>query len=910
MRRLLLVMGALALGYALLVLTADFWATWLWFDSLGVARLLWLRTGAPLVLGLGAAAVAGLVAAANLVLAVRHAGPRDRYRGQLPPLPPAQLRLLLTGATLAIAVLLGLTAAPRWEALLLALHAPDFGVDDPLFGLDAGFYVFWLPLLNAARGWLVELLVIVGAAVVAVTVLQTGSSLRQGQVRLPRSLWTHLAVLGIGLLLTFAAGAWLDTYALVYARRGAVVGAGHADVTATLPALRVLTGITLAAAVGLAIFLLTRRWLVLAISVAAWPVAALLLVQLYPSVVQNLVVRPNELTLETPYLASNIRMTRLAFGLETIEDRPLTGRAMLTADDVRASSNTIGNLRLWDVAPLLAAYGQTQELRLYYSFVDVDVDRYRIDGRQRQVMLAARELDQDQLATQAQTWQNRHLVYTHGFGAVASPVNEQTREGLPAYFLQNVPPVGVPELTLAQPRIYFGEQTDAYIFVRTVPPRPGEGPEFDFPQGDANATYTYTGADGVLLDSPLKRLLLATAFGDPNIIFSRTFTDETRALYHRNVQDRIRQLAPFLKLDRDPYLTIVGGRLIWLQDAYVTTDRFPYATPAIGELGRVNYVRNPVKFAVDAYDGAVTGYVVDEAEPILRAYRALYPELFRPLAEAPAGLVAHFRYPEDLFNVQSQVFATYHMQDPQLFYNREDAWAVPALDGTRQSPQPMAAYYVVMDLTDAAGADPEFMLIRPFTPQGKGNMVAWLAGRSDGAAYGTLRLYTFPKDRLLFGPQQIDARINQDPEISAQLSLWNQRGSQVVRGNLLVVPVRDTLLYVQPLYLQAESSRLPELTRVIVASSERVAMAPDLATALARLTQVAPSSAPAPSGTAPPATGPPAAAPDAAEASRLAQQAREQFRQAQAALQRGDWAGYGAALKELEATLDRLADAP
>jgi hypothetical protein len=901
MRRALIVLGLLAAVYALLLVTADFWANLFWFDSLGVGRILWLRTLAPVALGAGVGLVAGLVALVNLLVAARQARPRPLYRGQLQPAPPVLVRLIVWAASAGIGVLLGLSAAPRWEAVLLALNAPAFGIADPLFGMDAGFYVFILPLIGLVRGWLIELLIAVAAAVAGLYVLQTGSSLRRGQVRIPQSMRAHLAALGSLLLLAIAAGYWTGAFELVYARRGAVVGAGYADVTAQLPAYRALLVVTLAAAAGLVVFIVTRRLLVLLVAVAAWPLAALL-GQLYPAAVQNIVVRPNELALETPYIERNIQMTRLAFGLDAVEEHALSGRGALVADDLRAAADTVNNLRLWDVRPLLATYAQTQEIRLYYTFVDVDVDRYRVGGRYRQVMIAARELDQERLSPQARTWQNRHLVYTHGFGVVASPVNEQRAEGLPTFFIENIPPAGVPELALTQPRIYFGEETDAYVFVGTLPPRPGEGPEFDYPLGETNATYTYTGRDGVRLDSPLKKLILALYFGDPNVVFSRALTSETRALYHRDIRDRIRRLAPFLKLDRDPYITVIDGRLVWVQDAYTTTDRFPYATPATGgDLGRVNYVCNPVKITIDAYDGAVHFYVVDEQEPILRAYRGLYPELFRPLGEAPPALREHFRYPEDLFNLQSQVYATYHMQNPQVFYNREDAWAVPALTAGGQA-TPMDAYYVIMNLPEAT-ATPEFMLIRPFTPQGKGNMVAWMAGRCDGDAYGKLRVYTFPKDRVLFGPQQIDARINQDPEISAQLTLWDQRGSQVLRGNLLVVPIRDTLLYVQPLYLQAENSRLPELTRVIVASSERVAMGPDLPSALERLVRAAPGSVVA----QPTPARPPAAGLSAEELARLAQQAREQYRRAQAALQRGDWAGYGAALKELEATLDQMA---
>ena len=907
MRRSLITAGVLFVIWLVLLLTSGAWATWFWFDSLGLTSVLWMRYTGPLVLGLAATLLAGLFAGLNLLVASRQVRGEPRYIGQQLPIPPALNRLIVVVAATAIAVVLGMTAAPEWEEVLLAVNAPAFGVSDPLFGMDVGFYVFRLPLLEAGRGWLIQLIVLVAAAVVGLYALRTGMSARYGRLNVPPGLRTHLAFLGGLLLLALALGSWIDAFELVYARRGAVYGAGYADATAQLLAYRLLLGISLLAAAGMFIFMISRRLLVLIAAAAVWPLAALLVGQLYPSAVQTLVVRPNELNLEAPYLEDNIRMTRAAFGLDRAETRELSGQAALTADDLRASSETVNNLRLWDYRPLLATLAQTQEIRLYYSFVDVDVDRYVIDGRYRQVHISARELDQSKLSPQARTWQNLHLVYTHGYGVVVTAVNEVRSEGLPRYLLENIPPAGAPELTPARPQIYFGEKTDTYVFVRTLPGRPGEEPEFDYPLGDTNATTTYAGRDGVALDSPLKRLVMAFYFGDGNALFSRNFTDETRALFHRNVPDRIKRLAPFLALDRDPYLTVVDGRLVWIQDAYTSTNRYPYATPTATErFGRVNYVRNPVKATVDAYDGTVTLYVVDETEPILAAYRALYPALFTPLSEASPALRAHFRYPEDLFEVQSAVFTTYHMQNSQIFYNREDAWALPqmSLDG---QVQPMEAYNVVMSLPEAQTQAPEFMLMRPFTPLGKSNMVAWMVGRADGGSYGTLRVYAFPKDRVLFGPQQIEARIDQEPEISQQLTLWNQSGSQVIRGNLLVVPMRETLLYVQPLYLQAENSRLPELKRVIVASSERVVMGTDLASALERLVGSAPGNVverPAPPVGQPAAPGP------VTDAGALARQAREHYRRAQEALQRGDWAGYGAALKELEAALDRLAGGP
>lgn len=883
--------------------SADFWSTLWWFESQGQAGAFWLRTTAPWMVGLAGALIGGLFAAINLVIAMRLARPQPIYRGQIPPLPVTVVSRLAWTMVIVIAAVLGLSLGPNWERVLLAVNGGSFGLTDPLFGLDIGFYVFILPVLNTGRIWLIEVLVLVMAAVSLWYLAQANVNLRRGQLQVPGPMRGHLAVLGSLILLVIAAGYLTAGFELVYSRRGTVVGAGYADINAQLPVYRALIVVAVLAAVGLLVYVFRRRRLLLLGSLALWPAAALL-GQIYPSVIQNVVVRPNEYGLESPYIEHNIRMTRAAFGLDQVEVRELSGRETLTAADLRASGDTVRNLRLWDIEPLRATFEQTQELRLYYAFVDVDVDRYRLDNQYRQVMIAARELDQSKLAAQAQTWQNRHLVYTHGYGAVVSPVNEQRPEGLPRFLLENIPPTGHPALALTRPQIYFGEKTDQYVFVRTVPSQPGEGPEFDYPLGDTNATTTYDGRDGIVLDSPVKRMVMAFALADSNVLFSRNFTPETRVLIHRTIQDRLQLLAPFLAYDRDPYLVLLDGRLVWVQDAYTSSGLYPYSTPVTTRgLGRVNYLRNSVKATVDAYDGTVTFYVAEENEPILRAYRALYPNLFTPLSAAPPKLREHLRYPEDLFNIQSQVYATYHMRNSQVFYNREDAWAVPQTQ-TGDRAEPMSAYYVMMTLPEARD-ELEFMLMRPFTPQGKANMVAWMVARSDGDSYGTLRVYAFPKERVLFGPQQIDARINQEPEISQQLTLWNQHGSKVIRGNLLVVPMRETLLYVQPLYIQAENSRLPELKRVIVASSEKVVMGNDLASALERLVGTAPG------GVAAPVVSQPSQPPVVSgEVGDLARQARAQYQQAQEALRRGDWAAYGTALKALEATLDRLASAP
>jgi uncharacterized membrane protein (UPF0182 family) len=490
---------------------------------------------------------------------------------------------------------------------------------------------------------------------------------------------------------------------------------------------------------------------------------------------------------------------------------------------VLLARDTLENIRLWDYRPLLETYRQLQSLRAYYTFSDVDIDRYWVRGRQQQLMLAVRELEPTRLPPQARTWVNQHLVYTHGYGVVAAPVHRVSAEGLPELWVRDIPPrAEFSELQLHRPEVYFGELTRHYVIVDT------RVPEFDYPRGDENVTTRYQGRAGIPLRGALRRLAFATRFGDARILLSTDLTPSSRVLFARAVPERLHRLAPFLRYDRDPYAVVADGRLFWIVDAYTTSDRYPYSQP----VGSFNYIRNSVKAVVDAYHGTVRFYLADPSDPVARVYARIFPGLFQPLSELPPSLRAHLRYPVDLFEVQAHVYATYHMRDPQVFYNREDSWAV-ANEIFADRPQPVEPYYVTLRLPGAESARPEFVLILPMTPQRRDNMVAWLAARNDPPHLGELWVFTFPKDRVVFGPMQIESRINQDPSISQQLTLWNQQGSRVIRGNLLVVPVQRSLLYVEPLFLQAERSQLPELRRVVVTHGPRVAMAPTLEEALA-----------------------------------------------------------------------------
>jgi len=553
---------------------------------------------------------------------------------------------------------------------------------------------------------------------------------------------------------------------------------------------------------------------------------------------------------------------------------------------------TINNIRLWDHRPLKDTYNQIQAIRLYYDFHDVDVDRYIINGEYRQVMLSARELSAEKLAEEAQTWVNRRLQFTHGYGIALSPVNEVSAEGLPVLLVKDIPPIG--DFNIEQPQIYFGEKTDHYIIVET------KTQEFDYPMGDENVYGYYQGKDGVSLGSFTRRLVYAWQFGDLNILISGELTPESRVLYYRNIRERVNHLAPFLELDSDPYLVVMEGRLFWIQDAYTTTDRYPYSEPLGGGL---NYIRNSVKAVIDAYDDSVTFYVTDPEDALIRTYQAIFPELFVPAGQMPESLRVHLRYPEGMFNIQAAVYQSYHMRDARVFYNKEDLWAVPK-EFYAGKEQPMEPYYIIMRLPDEEKE--EFLLMLPFTPVRKNNTIGWLAARSDGENYGKLLAYLFPKERLVYGPSQIENRIQQDTVITEQLALWGRGGSRVIRGNLLLIPLGESNLYVEPVFLQAETGGLPQLKRVIVVVGEQIAMEPTLKQSIAAIfgAEAPPAELPV---VKPPAPAEPEE-PVAGEIANLIDEAQQHYNKAQQHLKAGDWAGYGKELDALKAVLDRLAE--
>src|SRR5688500_335958 len=589
--------------------------------------------------------------------------------------------------------------------------------------------------------------------------------------------------------------------------------------------------------------------------------------------------------------------------LDTVEERAISGKAMLTRQDIDRNAATLQNVRLWDHQPLLDTFSQIQEIRTYYDFVSIDNDRYRIDGALRQVMLSARELNSASLPNR--TWVNERLTFTHGYGLTLGPVNQATSQGLPVLFVRDLPPVTSAGLQIDEPSLYFGELSNDYVIVKT------DAAEFHYPRGDKNEETRYSGRGGVALGSLWRQILFALRFGSYQIILSDDIGAESRILFNRRIGERVRAVAgEFLRFDADPYLVLADGRLYWLYDAYTTSTRYPYSTRA-GDGS--NYWRNSVKFVIDAYDGTISAYLADEKDPIAATYARIFPGLFKPLGEMPASIREHVRYPEDIFAVQSQMFATYHMTQASVFYNREDQWEVPTIeestDGRGTTMQP---YYTIMRLPGEA--DAEFIQMLPFTPRRRDNLAAWLVARSDGEHYGKLRVFEFPKQTLVYGPRQVVARINQDQAISPQITLWNQQGSQVNWGTLMVIPIEESLIYVRPLYLRAQGGKIPELTRVVAAYGDQIVMEQTLEAALARLfgggparrtaadgeVVQAPGAQPAPAAGAPPV-------PSAPELTAgLAAEARGHYDRAIAAQRAGDWARYGEELRLLGEVLERM----
>jgi uncharacterized protein len=890
---------------------SDFLVDWLWFSSIGYASVFWtvFTARAGLFLAVFAASSGALWLSGRVALShvTRHgAWPlgsafAQRLPETLPQLlgqvsPRLPWNLLITGLALILGLLVAIGEISNWDVILRFVYQTPYGQSDPVFGKDIGFYLFSLPAYVALKNWLLVLLF--GSAVVAGAVYWAHGDIGFDQLRLGLSP-AIVAYASALLAAFFALKAWsygLDRFLLLYGNNGVVVGASYTDLHVELPVLWLLIGLAAAAAVALSANIRSRTYRIPAAAALLVFGSSIVLSIILPAVFQRFYVKPSELRLETPYIERNIALTQEAYNLRQIAVKPFPAEQGLNLATLEANRATIDNIRLWDWQPLMATYAQLQEIRTYYKFLDIDIDRYRLDGAYQQVMLSARELEPALLPANAQTWVNLHLLFTHGNGVVMSPVTQKTAEGLPIFFLENIPPVASGGPAIHEPRLYFGQGDAGYVIVE------GSTPEFDYPKGKDNVYARYGGADGISIGSTARRSLFAWQFDDPNILLTSYITGESRILLHRNIRDRVRTIAPFLRLDHDPYVVVSDGRLFWMQDAYTTSEWFPYAQPHAP--GGANYIRNSVKVVVDAYNGTVDFYVSDPVDPIIRTYERIFPGLFKPLAAMPADLQQHIRYPEDLFLIQAQLYRAYHMDAPEVFYNREDLWQFPrepnTIDGgSAGGVARMQPYYMIMRLPGEARA--EFVLMLPMAPSQRENMIAWLAARCDPPDYGKLIVYEFPKEKLVFGPFQIEARIQQNTDISQQISLWNQRGSRVIRGHLIVVPIENSILYVSPLYLSAESGQVPELKRVIAVYGDRVVMEETLSAALAALFKESV-----------PMQGLPAAK-DMAATGRVDARAREALAHYDRAIERlkmGDWSGFGAELDALRPLLESLGQIP
>ena len=823
-------LGALLLLWIGGSIAANIYVDWLWFDNLGYLSVFTTILTTRVALFVLGALVFAVVFGANVYLAQRYSpkgiSPEAALNIPLEALTWAR-RLVFIGLIVAgilLSIVFGAAASGYWETALRFTNAEMFNLTDPLYNRDVSAYLFDLPFYRFLQGW--ALGVVIVNALFAVGIYAINFALGGFQFQLTPTLRAHLSGLGVVFFLLLAIGYWLSLQELLYSARGAAYGAAYTDVVIRQPALRVLIVISIIVAIVLAAnsFL---RWQGLPLAaIGIWFLALTVGTGLLPAAVQRFQVQPNEFEREQTYIERSIEMTREGFALNRIEEQPYdSSPEVITGDIVNANPGTFENIRLWDHRPLRDIYNQIQFFRLQYSFLDIDIDRYTIDGDYRQVMVGTRELVQSQLDPQAQTWVNERLQYTHGYGAAMSPVTEFTQDGLPEFFLQDIPPepvTGAPHVDV--PQVYFGEATDDWVIVRSTTP------EFDHPT-DAGPVYRSYEGNGVSISGLLSRVLFAWRFTDLNILITGAITNESQILYFREIQERVGHLAPFLALDSDPYIVVADGKLYWVQDAYTISDRFPYSEPAPSGF---NYIRNSVKAVIDAYDGSVDLYIADESDGIIRTYRSVFPDLFKPMSEMPEALRSHLRYPEDFFTIQADKYLKFHMTDPQVFYNQEDLWNFPLELFFSDQAQVMEPYYLIMGLPGEE--QEEFVLIMPFTPDGKPNLVGWLAARNDGENYGSLIAYTFPKERQIDGPQQVEARITTNPEISQQFTLWDQAGSNVLRGNLLVIPVGDHLMYAEPIYLKAEDIDYPQLTRVVlVQQGEEPVMLPTLSQSLNNL---------------------------------------------------------------------------
>ena len=848
------------IGFSVARAVATFFTNYLWFDSVNLNSV-WIKillTKGALV---GATSLLAFIFIfTNLRLAVRATPVMDIFESFESQDPLSRfrawtnerfLRYRLWGS-IGLSLFLGAGASQLWEQVLLFLNQQSFGVTDPVFQADVSRYVFGLPLYRLFVSWGFQLVIFTSLIIVLFFVATGALQLRQG--RLPEvssGAKAHLSVLLAFIAILKAFAYRLDSMELLYSPRGKVFGASYTDVIAHLPALNLLILISLFGAVLLLVNIKRRGWLLPATAISLWLAVSIIVGGLVPAAIQRFRVVPDELNKELPYVENHIDYTRLAYGLDSIEEKSFAASPDLSQDDISNNKQTVDNIRLWDPTVLAETYSQLQEIRAYYALQEVDVDRYRINGELTQVMVAARELDQTNLP--AVGWVNERLQYTHGFGVVFSPANNVASQGQPDFYVKGVPATTtVAELEVEQPRIYFGESADSveYVVVNSLQD------EVDYPlstEGQSVAYTNYSGDGGVGIGSFFRRLGFALRYSELNLLISNQLSDDSKLIMERNIVSRVKKAAPFLYTDNDPYLALIDGNLFWIIDMYTVSDKYPYAQPAdtrrINENSGLpvnfNYLRNSVKAVVNAYDGTMNFYVVDENDPIMTAYNDIFPDLFSPKSEMTSELLDHIRYPEDLFTIQSDMYRDYHMTDPRVFYADEDPWVIPSDSSTTPRVatlrgefteigfKPMLPYYLLMSLPGET--DLSYLIFQPFNPENRPNMQSFLVADADPENYGQLIDFRLPKGEFVDGPSQVATRINQDPDISQIFTLLDQQGSSVIKGNLFVVPINQSILYYQPIYLQGEQNPLPEFKFVVVVFQDRIIMSETLSEALASI---------------------------------------------------------------------------
>ncbi|MBN2637917.1 MAG: UPF0182 family protein [Bacteroidales bacterium] len=899
----IIVFVVLAFLVYLFGLFIDYYGDWLWFRQLGYSTVYDTMIFSQVVSFIIFFVIFVLFAGLHVRLAYKW-GTQSRNSSFLPDDDPRQLIMpiykgktvfwIWTMLVLFFGVIMGSTATGHWNQFLQFTHASSFGIKEPIFNLDAGFYVFKLPVYEFIVSWYLSMVSLTIVAVLLSYYLDSAFSFTGGNFRISKNVKRHLTLLGAFFMLGITGVFAIKLLNTLYSSHGVAYGPSYMDVHAQIPAYWTILFTTFIISLLLFFYPLYQKKKVVLGTIGVWAFILIGFVWIYPGIIQQYVVKPNELQKETPYILNNIKFTRDAFGLNKVQVKDFPVNDSLTYQDIKDNHHTIENVRLWDRRPLIRTYKQLQEIRLYYDFKSVQVDRYHFN-KYTEVALAARELPYTEIPIRAQTWVNKHLIFTHGYGLVMNPVNQISPNGMPEFIVRDIPPVATVPLNLKQMGIYYGEETYQYVLVNT------KTKEFDYPKANENVYTNYSGRGGVRISNWFRRFVYAWKLSDIKILLTGYLTDKSRIMLYRVITERDKILAPFLSYDTEPYLVVgKNGDLYWIHDAYTTSNMFPYSEPVFQNVAQrgINYINNSVKVVIDAYNGDVTYYVIHPDDPLIKTYEKIYPKLFKPFSEMPDFLKSHIRYPTDLFNIQTKMYNVYHMTDPKVFYNQEDYWQIPnEIYNTGQ--QKMFPYYIIMRLPQTQKE--EYILMIPLTPSNKDNMIAWMCARCDAPNYGELIRYALPKDKLIYGPMQIEARINQKPDISAELTLWGQEGSQVIKGNQLVIPIKNSFIYVEPVYLQSEEGQIPELKRVIVAYKDQIEMKPTLDEALQAVFGVTVNN----QNTAQESVT--QAVLQKSPLSDQAKQALTHYNNALNYLKNSDWAGYGKEMDTVKKILSRMA---